>query len=136
MLQTECLPASFLSCPAARKLQAVPPGRVLLCIPAVIALLVASALPAFAADAIGQIKTEAGPVMIERGKTHVPAHVGDRVYESDTLVTGKNGSVGVTFEDNSMMSLGPNSKLALDAFRFDTTTPEGQFNASLKSGTL
>jgi hypothetical protein len=100
------------------------------------AFLLVAGLPARAADAIGQIKTEAGEVTIERGKASVPAHIGDRVYETDTLVTGKDGSVGVTFADNSMMSLGPKSKLALEQFRFDTTTHEGVFNASLKSGTL
>ena len=89
-----------------------------------------------AADAIGQIKTESGMVSIERGKASIPARIGDRVYETDTLVTGKNGSVGITFSDNSMMSLGADSKLALDEFRFDSTTHEGAFTASLKSGTL
>ena len=92
--------------------------------------------PAFAADAIGQIKTESGTVTIERGKTATPAQIGEHVYQTDTLVTGKNGSVGITFADNSMMSLGPSSKLSLDEFRFDTTTHEGVFNSSLKSGTL
>src|SRR5215469_2296135 len=86
------------------------------------AFLLAAGLPAQAADAIGQIKTEAGDVTIERGKTAVPAHIGDHVYETDTLVTGRDGSVGITFADNSMMSLGPGSRLALDEFHFDATT--------------
>ena len=84
-------------------------------------LLIISALPANAADAIGQIKTEVGAVTIERGKATLPAHIGDHVYETDTLVTGGDGSVGITFADNSMMSLGPRSKLELDEFHFATT---------------
>jgi hypothetical protein len=103
---------------------------------AMAAFLLIAALPARAADAIGQIKTEAGAVTIVRGKTTLPVHIGDHVYETDTVVTGGDGSVGITFADNSMMSLGPKSKLALDEFHFDTTTHEGVFNASLKSGTL
>ncbi len=35
-----------------------------------------------------------------------------------------------------MMSLGPNSRLALDQFAFNTTTHGGVFNASLQKGTL
>jgi hypothetical protein len=111
--------------------------------PAVLSFLISLALAslalgggASAAEQIGQIKTLSGTVTIERGKAPEPARIGDRVFQSDTLVTGKDGSVGLTFADNSMMSLGPNSKLALDEFRFDTTTHEGVFNASLKSGTL
>jgi hypothetical protein len=35
-----------------------------------------------------------------------------------------------------MMSLGPDSRLSLDQFRFDTTTHEGSFESSLEKGTL
>ena len=47
-----------------------------------------------------------------------------------------DGAVGITFLDNSMMSLGPDSTLALDQFRFDSTTHDGVFESSLKRGTL
>ena len=35
-----------------------------------------------------------------------------------------------------MMSLGPDSRLALDKFQFDTTTHDGVFDSSLQKGTL
>jgi hypothetical protein len=89
-----------------------------------------------AADAIGQIKTEAGSVTIERGGAKKTAAIGDHVFQSDTIVTAANGTVGITFADNSMMSLGPNSRLALDQFRFNATTHEGVFDSSLQKGTL
>ncbi len=89
-----------------------------------------------AADVIGQIKTETGIVTIERGAAGKPATIGDHVLQSDVILTGAGGSVGITFVDNSMMSLGPNSRLSLDQFRFNTTTHEGVFNASLQKGTL
>ena len=44
--------------------------------------------------------------------------------------------MGITFADNSMMSLGPNSRLSLDRFRFNTTTHAGIFDSSLQTGTL
>jgi len=89
-----------------------------------------------AADAIGQIKTETGSVTIERAGTKKPAAIGDHVFQSDTIVTAANGTVGITFADNSMMSLGPNSRLALDQFRFNATTHVGVFDSSLQKGTL
>jgi hypothetical protein len=91
---------------------------------------------AFAADAIGQVKTETGTVRIERSGGGTLASVGDHVYQSDMIVTGSKSTVGITFADNSMMSLGPNSRLSLDQFRFDTTTQDGAFVASLRTGTL
>lgn len=62
--------------------------------------------------------------------------VGDHVRQSDTIKTDKASSVGITFLDNSMMSLGPASELALDEFKFDSTTRAGVFNTKLNKGTL
>jgi len=91
---------------------------------------------AHADDAIGQVKTKMGDVRILRHGASQPVSVGDHVFQSDTISTAKGASVGITFVDNSMMSLGPASQLALDQFRFDTTTHAGIFNASLAKGTL
>ena len=93
-------------------------------------------LTARADDPIGQIKTEAGPVTVERGGAAQPVSIGDHVFQSDIVVTAAGGSVGITFADNSLMSLGPDSRLALDQFRFDTTTHDGVFDTSLQKGTL
>jgi len=38
--------------------------------------------------------------------------------------------------DNSLLSAGPNSVLALDRYEFDSTTNAGHFDASLHRGTL
>lgn len=94
------------------------------------------ATQAMAAPApIGQVKTATGAVTVEREGAAKPIAIGDRVFETDTIVTA-GGTVGITFVDNSMMSLGPNSRLALDKFKFDPTTQAGEFDASLKKGTL
>lgn len=90
---------------------------------------------AWAGEPIGQIKTQTGAVMLERAGAAGPASIGDRVFESDTIVT-TSGTVGITFIDNSMMSLGPNSRLSLDRFKFDSTTHNGIFSSSLQKGTL
>jgi hypothetical protein len=52
------------------------------------------------------------------------------------VVTGADGSVGISFLDNSLLSAGPNSVLAIDRFAFDSTTHQGAFETSLKTGTL
>jgi hypothetical protein len=102
----------------------------------VVLAVVALTMPARAAEPIGQIKTASGTVSIERDGARQPAATGDRVQQSDVVATGADGTVGITFQDNSMMSLGPDSTLALDKFRFDTTTHDGQFDSSLRRGTL
>jgi hypothetical protein len=91
---------------------------------------------ALAQDVIGQIKSATGEVTLERAGAHRSVAAGERIQQSDVLVTGANSSVGITFADNSMMSLGPESRLSLDEFRFDTTTHDGSFESSLEKGTL
>ena len=88
------------------------------------------------AQDVGQVKVTKGIVHVERGSERMPAVVGMAIRESDKLVTGADGTVGVTFADNSLLSVGPNSTLAVDRFSFDSSTHEGQFDASLQRGTL
>lgn len=95
----------------------------------------ALAMPAWASD-VGQVKTAKGTVHVEREGKRIPANVGMPIRQADTLVTGADGAVGVTFTDNSLLSTGPNSVLVVDRYTFDSTTHAGRFDASLKKGTL
>ena len=89
-----------------------------------------------AAQDAGQIKTSKGSAQIERAGQKLPAAVGQVVQQGDVVLTGADGSVGITFRDNSLVSIGPDSVLAIDRFVFDSTTHQGNFDASLKQGTL
>jgi hypothetical protein len=102
---------------------------------ATVAAALAAAIPAWAND-IGQVKTAKGTVHVEREGKRLPASVGMPIRQADSLVTGADGAVGVTFTDNSLLSTGPNSVLVLDRYNFDSTTHAGRFDASLKKGTL
>jgi hypothetical protein len=99
----------------------------------IIALGPLSALPA---SDVGEIKVSRGSVHIEREGQQLPGPVGTRIQQSDVIVTGADGSVGITFMDDSLLSVGPNSVLAIDRFEFDSTTHRGIFDSSLKKGTL
>lgn len=93
------------------------------------------AVTAYASD-IGQIKTVSGTVHVERDGQRLAAAPGMNVRQADTLVTGANGAVGVTFLDNSRLSAGPGSVLEIERYNFNSTTHAGQFDASLKKGSL
>jgi hypothetical protein len=88
-----------------------------------------------AAD-IGQVKVSKGTVTIDRSGQSMPADTGTRLQTADVVKTGSDGSVGITMTDNSLLSAGPNSVLALDRYDFDSTTNQGKFDASLRRGTL
>ena len=85
---------------------------------------------------VGLVKVARGSVQIQRGADRLPATVGTALQASDVLVTGADGSAGVTFTDNSLVSVGPNSVFAIDKYRFDSTTHAGEFEGNLRQGRL
>ena len=101
-----------------------------------VAVLALAATGLARADDVGQVKVAKGTVHVERDGQRLPAAVGMRIRQSDTLITGADGSAGVTFSDNSLLSTGPNSVLVVERYAFNSTTHAGTFDASLKKGTL
>jgi hypothetical protein len=99
--------------------------------------VVATAFAAAAyANDVGQIKTVQGSAHVERDGQRLAAAPGMNLRASDTLVTGADGKIGVTFLDNTMVSAGPATVLEIERYRFNSTTHDGQFDASLKKGSL
>lgn len=98
------------------------------------ALLALLPLTAAAATPAGMFKRVEGEVRVQRGEQQIAGVVGLPLYASDTIVTGKNGSAGITFDDNTLMSLGPASRFVIDRFQFNSTTHEGRFESTLKKG--
>ena len=92
--------------------------------------------PVYAAEEAGVVKVSKGTANIERSGQKQAATVGAKVFASDRVVTGADGSVGITLRDNTMLSAGPNSTLELNKFAFDSTTHAGTIDASVKRGTL
>jgi hypothetical protein len=98
-------------------------------------LLFLFAAAAVAAD-VGEVKVAKGHAYIERGTERIAVRAGMPVQQSDQVVTGADGTVGITFSDNSLLSIGPDSRLAIDRYVFDTTTHAGQFDSTLSKGTV
>jgi len=90
---------------------------------------------ALAAD-IAQFKVAKGAVYLEHDGKRTPAHVGTHLQATDVVVTGADGSAGITFIDNSLLSVGPNSVLQIERYAFNSTTHEGVFETTLSRGTL
>lgn len=91
---------------------------------------------AFADTEAGKLKTLKGQANIQRQGSTIPATIGMSIYATDTLITGKDGSAGITLNDGTRLTAGPNSTLALNAYQFNPTTHAGQIDATLKSGVL
>jgi hypothetical protein len=100
-------------------------------------VVVAAALPAIAQERqIAQVKTTRGDASIVRGGARIAAKPGDAIYEGDVIETGANGTIGLTFIDNTVFSTGPDSHLALQQFRFDSGNFRGEMQAEIQKGSL
>lgn len=101
-----------------------------------VALIVFGSAVASAAEKIGQVKVSSGEVVLIRDGVEVPAAPGVEVFEKDEVRTGANSAVGMTFSDNSRISLGPNSTLNLENYAFNKAGKQDGFDARLKRGSL
>jgi hypothetical protein len=105
---------------------------------AIVALAMAGvALVASAAIAqdVGRVKTVKGTVYVEREGRRELALVGTGVRQADIVVTGPDGAVGITLADDTLLSAGPNSVLAIERFVYEANQP-GSLEAALSKGTL
>lgn len=66
----------------------------------------------------GKVKKIRGTVLVVRGDRTQTLQVGDPVFQNDLMQTGATGAVGIIFEDNTILSLGPKSRLAIDGYTF------------------
>jgi hypothetical protein len=99
--------------------------------------LLTLASSAYADDAaIAQVKTAAGPAFAMRGGSRVALKPGDPLYEKDVLQTDAGGTVGITFTDNTVLSLGPSSEAALAEYSFDSSNFSGTMLTDMHKGTL
>lgn len=96
-----------------------------------LAMVVAAASPASAQTPTpaGHIKTVSGTALIVRDRGTVAAKPGDPIYATDTLRTA-DGTLGVTLQDDTRVSLGPNSEMKVD--RYVYSPGEGGLGMVLK----
>ena len=86
---------------------------------ALLSALLPAPLPALAADqTIGSVKRISGRVDLVRDGQRTPALPGLRLHAGDILESGPDGSLGLVLRDDSLLSLGPSSRIAIEKFLF------------------
>jgi hypothetical protein len=85
---------------------------------------------------IGYVKTAEGWGVVTHGQLTYAAAAGLPVYEGDTLRTFWNGKMGVTFKDDTRISLGPSSRMTIPKFVFSPSEQHYGFVLRLLAGTM
>jgi hypothetical protein len=76
------------------------------------------------------VKKTGGSATVVRQGQPIPATNGLEILENDTLRTGPNGSIGIVFNDDTFLSLGPESILVIDEFVF--APKQGKFSIVIR----
>ncbi len=84
-----------------------------------------SPAPAAADEAtgeVGQVATLQGNATVTRGNPGKVAalRINDPIFEHDTLMTGPDAALGITFDDQTTFSLSANTRIVVDAFVYQT----------------
>ncbi|MHB8836809.1 MAG: FecR family protein [Candidatus Methylomirabilia bacterium] len=94
-------------------------------------LCLLAAFPAVAADeTIGSVKKVSGQVSVVRAGERTSAYPGFKLHAADILETSPDGVLGVILRDDSLLSLGPSSRIAIEKFRF--VPAEGVFGITTR----
>jgi hypothetical protein len=84
---------------------------------------------------IGQVRTVKDARIVRAG-LDVPAIIGSALQQQDTLSTGHAGSIGFVLNDNSVITLGPDSKMTLTEFQFEPQEGNVSLIGEILSGTM
>jgi len=88
-------------------------------------------------DAVGQIATLQGGATVTRGKTAAAAlKISDAVYRNDVLATGTNAALGVTFDDETTLSLSANARIVVDDFVYEKGAKGNKAVLNVARGTV
>jgi len=96
-----------------------------------------AALPSVAGEeTIGSVKNAAGKTFVVRGGGEIPAAAGFKLHLGDTLETGPDGRLGVILRDDSLISLGPSSRVAIEKFLFSPAEGKLGLTTRILRGTM
>ena len=87
-------------------------------------------------DSIGTIKKLNGAATVVRGNGEQKVTLGAAIFMKDVLKTDNTGSLGITFRDNTMISIGPNTVYTIDEYVFKPSEQKLAFVSKISKGTL
>lgn len=100
-------------------------------------MLVLWSAPAVAQEVvIGHVQAVGGVATVTHGERTWVASLGAPVYEGDMLRTYWDGTMGVTFKDDTRISLGPSTRVTIPKFVFSPSEQRYGFVLRLIAGSL
>lgn len=89
------------------------------------------------AQSVALVKSVKGEVNVTHESKKVSAlKVGDKIFVKDIINTSTNSTIGLIFEDNTLISIGSNSEFSVDEYLFEPADKKVKFGSNLLKGTM
>ena len=85
---------------------------------------------------IGFVKISGGEAYVIEDSIRRPVGVGDHLHEGVIVETGRDGSIGATMRDGTLLSIGPNSRFVVEEYTFAPVEAEYSLFTRVLRGTL
>lgn len=99
-------------------------------------ILIGPGASAAADTFVGIVKTLEGGAMITRNGETIMVVTDMEIQQADFVKTDRRGYVGLVFSDDTRISIGPNTEIAIDDYLFDPLEKKLSFVLRLIRGTL
>jgi hypothetical protein len=87
-------------------------------------------------ERIGLVKTVQTSATILRQGKESALQKDAEIYEGDSIFTDSDGSVGITFNDGSMLTLGSSAEVKIDTYLFNLREHKFSFLTEVLKGTV
>lgn len=88
------------------------------------------------ATPIGYVKTVTGEASVTTAGSTVKAAPGTPLQQGSLLRTSAKSSLGITFQDNTLMSFGPDTEVAVDEYLYQPSQGKLKLGTRVGKGTL
>jgi hypothetical protein len=89
-----------------------------------------------AGEPIGYVKTASGDAFVITAQASTAAQPGVPVFLGSRLKTGPQGSIGVTFKDETVVACGPDTELTIDEYLYQPSQGNLALVTNLLRGSL
>jgi hypothetical protein len=98
--------------------------------------LIGSTVPACAEQFVGLVKVVNGNTTIIRGAESIAALHGMEIVKGDIIETDRHGTIAIAFSDDTVISMGPKTRIAIDDYVFEPLEKRMSFVARIIHGTV